>query len=65
MKAKQQFMQMKQNPLTGDWLCWIPETSQAYYYEGELSARKFVEKVNAAFVKGELKIVNGKVIKLN
>ena len=55
---------MKQNPLTNDWLCWIPNTAQAYYYKNKRSAYKFVTKVNNAFEKGELKIKNGQVIKI-
>lgn len=57
-----QKMQCKENPLTGDWLCWIPDTTQAYYCKTQSSAKTFCDKINKAFEKGELKIVNGKVI---
>lgn len=59
MKTITQIMQHKQNPLTGDWLCWIPETPQAYYYATKKSAERFCNKVNTAFSKGELIIKNG------
>jgi hypothetical protein len=57
-------MKYEQNPLTKNWLCWIPDTPQAYYYPTEKRAEEFCNKVNRAFENGELKIQNGKVIKL-
>ena len=48
-------MLYKQNPLTGDWLCFIPETPQAYYCSTEKEAEKFCYKINQAFEAGELK----------
>ena len=54
----------KQNPLTGDWLCYIPDTSQAYYCPTEKKAKDFCDKINKAFAKGELKIIEGRVIKV-
>ena len=59
MKTIPQIMKHEQNPLTGDWLCWIPKTSQAYYYTTKKSAEKFCNKVNTAFSKGELIIKDG------
>jgi len=57
-------MIMEKNPLTGDWLCYIPDAgSQAYMVKGKREATSFVKKVNAAFEKGELEIVDGKLIK--
>jgi hypothetical protein len=48
-------MTMKKNPLSGDWLCMIPEyPSQAYYYEDKRSARRFITAVNDALDSGEL-----------
>lgn len=44
----------KENPLTSNWLCWIPNTSQAYYCPKKKSAKEFCDKVNLAFEKGEL-----------
>jgi len=44
----------KKNPLTGDWLCWIPSTPQAYYYSTKKKAKVFCDKVNKAFEDGEL-----------
>jgi len=49
-------MEMKKNPLTGDWLCWIEGTSQAYYYKGKRSAEKFVRNVNKGIENGEILI---------
>ena len=55
----------EQNPLTGDWLCWIPSTAQAYYVPKKSKAIKFCNKVNEAFDKGELEInEDGKVEKV-
>jgi len=47
-------MLIEQNPETRDWLCWIPNTPQAYYYGNKKTALKFVNKVNKAFDKGDL-----------
>ena len=44
----QKVMQMKQNPDTKNWLCHIPSTPQAYYYERKKDAEKFCNKVNEA-----------------
>ena len=55
---------MKQNTLTNEWLCWIPNTAQAYYYKNKKLAKRFVDNVNNAFKNGELKIKNGSVIKI-
>lgn len=54
-------MKCEKNPLTGDWLCWIPNTPQAYYYSTEKQAMLFVIAVNRAFERGELIIKNGNV----
>lgn len=57
-------MEMEQNPLTNDWLCFIPECpSHGYYYPTKKSAKKFVDKVNAAIERGELYLENGKLKK--
>ena len=56
----------KKNPLTGDWLCWNPDTPQAYYYPTKKKAIEFCNKVNSAFKKGELKFnEEGRVVKVN
>jgi hypothetical protein len=56
----------KENPLTGDWLCWIPDTTQAYYYPTKKKAKEFCDKVNNAFEKGELKFNEEcRVVKVN
>lgn len=47
-------MQMKQNPLTGDWLCWIEGTSHAYYCDSKAAARRVLAKVNADLKSGKL-----------
>lgn len=65
MKPKQQIqnipqiMVCKQNPLTGNWLCHIPNTSQAYYCERKTDATKFCTKVNIGFFRGEISLING------
>lgn len=54
----------KENPLTGDWLCWIPDTPQAYYYSSKKKAKEFCDKVNKAIDVGELKFDdNGLLVK--
>jgi hypothetical protein len=58
-------MLFKQNKLTGDWLCYIPGTSQAYYVPTKKHAAKFCANVNNAFNSGELKIIEGEVVKTN
>lgn len=63
-EVMKEVMIMKQNPLTGDWLCYIPEVPmQAYYYGTKRSAQKFIGKVNEAFERGELEIVDGELRK--
>lgn len=42
----------KQNPETNDWLCYIPETSQAYYVRTKSQAVKFCTQVNQGFELG-------------
>lgn len=49
-----EIMLHKKNPLTGDWLCWIPKTAHAYYYSTKKSAKEFCDKVNKAFERKEL-----------
>jgi len=49
-----EMMIYKQNPLTGDWLCYIPGTAQAYIYENKRGAKKFCSNVNHAFERGDL-----------
>jgi len=56
-------MKHKENPLTGDWLCWIPGTAQAYYYSTKRTAKRFCDKINNAFAIGQLEIIEGKLIK--
>jgi len=59
-----EIMLHQENPLSGDWLCWIPRTVQAYYYPTKRQAKKFCDNVNQAFERGELKLVGDKVIKV-
>jgi len=54
-------MKFKQNPLTGDWLCYISGTSQAYYYSNKKDAKKFCDRVNKAYENGEWAIENGEI----
>ena len=66
MENPKEIMRHKQNPLTNDWLCWIPNTSHAYYYSTEKGAKDFCNKVNNAFHKGELKFDSEeKLVKVN
>lgn len=51
-----EIMLHKKNPLTGDWLCWIPDTSHAYYYSTKRKAKEFCDKVNAGFEAGVITI---------
>jgi hypothetical protein len=53
-----EIMLLEQNPLTGDWLCWIPDTAHAYYYSTEQSAKEFCDKVNRGFEAGIITIDN-------
>lgn len=55
-------MLMKQNPLTGEWLCWIPDTAQAYYCSTKGGAEKFCAQANADFASGKLSVVGGKLV---
>ena len=55
----------KQNPLTNDWLCWIPDTPVGYYYSTKKKAKEFCVAVNKAFENGELIIdENGRLVKV-
>jgi hypothetical protein len=58
-------MKYEQNPLTNDWLCWIPNTSQAYYCKSKKEAAKFCEDVNKAIENKVYAIINGKLVKCN
>lgn len=60
----EQIMKYEQNPLNNNWLCWIPDTPQAYYCNTKTQAVKFCDNVNTAFKNGALKIINGKVTKI-
>ena len=56
----------KQNPLTGDWLCWIPNNSYACYYPTKRMAKKFCDKFNKAFDIGKIKFDSkGNIVKVN
>jgi hypothetical protein len=57
-------MKYARNPLTGDYLCWIPNTDQAYYVVKKSGAKSFCNKINIAFKQGKLKIIDGKVVKV-
>lgn len=54
-------MKIEKSPITGDWLCWIPGTGQAYMEKKKKNAEKFAKKVNEALANGELVIINGHV----
>jgi hypothetical protein len=57
-------MTMKQNPLTGDWMCSVEGVpSQTYFIPNKGAAKRFIAKVNKAFECGELQIINGRVVK--
>lgn len=64
MKA---IMLYNKNPFTGNWLCWIPDTTQAYYFSKGVNKKEveeFCDKVNNAFHNAELKIdKDGKVVR--
>ena len=65
-ESKSKTMLYKQNPLTGDWLCYIPNTPQAYYYSSKKKAAMFCDKINAMFDSGKLKLdENTGSVKLN
>jgi hypothetical protein len=51
----EQIMLYKQNPLNNSWLCYIPNTPQAYYYPSKKVAKSFCDRVNKAFADGRLK----------
>ena len=55
----------EKNPLTGDWLCWIPDTAIAYYCRTKKQAGKFCDEVNKAFEVGKLKFKDGRIIKVD
>jgi hypothetical protein len=58
-------MKYDKNPLTGNWLCWIPDTGHAYYYSTEKQAITFCNNVNNAFKTGVLKFEGGKIVRMN
>lgn len=55
-------MIMKQNPLTGDWLCSIPNTDQAYYAHSKTNAKKFCATVNDNLDKGLVLVRDGHLV---
>jgi len=62
----EKIMIFEQNPLTGNWLCHIPNTPQAYYCKTKRQAEKFCDNVNMGFKRGELKFdEQGNVTKIN
>lgn len=54
-----QHMTMRQNPLTGDWLCAIDGTNQCYACGTKRDAQKFCADVNADIDAGNILIVGG------
>ena len=58
-----EIMMKKKNHLTGDWLCWIPKTSIAFYLRGEKTSQKFCNEINKGLVEGKFKIDDGRLIK--
>ena len=66
LDLQKEVMLHKKNPLSGDWLCWIPGTPQAYYCQTKKEAKEFCDNVNNAFKKGELRFnEEGRVVKVN
>lgn len=59
-ETQQEVMKYKINPLTKDWLCWIPNTPQAYYCETEKKAKNFCAEINNAFKVGKIKFNESK-----
>jgi len=63
---QKEVMLHEKNPLTGDWLCWIPDTPHAYYCSTKKNAKKFCDTINKSFEFGELKFdEEGKLVKVN
>jgi phage pi2 protein 07 len=54
---KNDIVKMDQNPETGDWLCYIPNTGYAWYIKGKNKATEFCKEFNDKF--------NNNVIRLN
>lgn len=66
MENVKEIMKHEQNPLNNNWLCWIPNTPQAYYCSTKKAAKDFCDQVNEAFAKGELTFNDqGKVVKMD
>ena len=53
----------KENNLGGNFLCYIPQTPQAYYVNTKKQAIEFCNKINSKFKNGSLKLENGKIVK--
>ena len=64
-KNMKEIMLKKKNPLTGDWLCWIPKTPVAFYLKGEKTSTKFCNEVNKGLDEGKLKIDDGRLVKVD
>lgn len=56
-------MIIKKNPLSGDWLCWIPGTALGYYFATKKQAKMFRDKINSAFDDGKITLLDGRIIK--
>ena len=56
-------MIFKYNEIGKNYLCYIPQTSQAYYVKSKKDAEKFCKKVNLAINNGFYSIIDGKLIK--
>lgn len=37
---------IEKNPLSGEWLCWIPNTGWAWYLKTQKEAEKFCKEIN-------------------
>jgi hypothetical protein len=64
---KNDIVKMDQNPETGDWLCYIPNTGYGWYIKGKKKAIEFCREFNNKFNNGVIRIneFTGKLERVN
>lgn len=55
-------IEIKENPLTGDFLVYFPDTAYAWYLPTNRNALEFKAALCNAFRDGRLEIVDGKIV---
>ena len=46
-------MKLEENPLNGNWMCWVPNHIPMFAFENKRDAIRFVKRINEGLDAGE------------